>query len=83
MSISDKIIKEIDMLSEQEHQKVLEKIKEQLWLRTLFYWGKPILGGIMKRIIYTMSRVKFGWQMFYLKERGNLSSALLLLLYMN
>ena len=40
MFIPDKIIKEIDMLSEQERQKVLEKIKEQYMAKGVILLGK-------------------------------------------
>lgn len=37
MSIPDKIIKEIDMLSETERQKVLDKLKKNIYPRMSFY----------------------------------------------
>src|SRR5699024_8837904 len=36
-------------------KRYLRKLKTNIWLRTLFYWVKTILGGITKRMIYTMS----------------------------
>ncbi|GEL77627.1 hypothetical protein [Tenuibacillus multivorans] len=40
MSIPDKIIKEIDMLSEKERQKVLDKIKEKHMSRDVILLSK-------------------------------------------
>jgi len=40
MSIPEKIIKEIDMLSEQERQKVLEKIKEKYMAKDVILLGE-------------------------------------------
>jgi hypothetical protein len=40
MSIPDKIIKEIDMLSEQERQKVLDKIKERYMNKDVILLGE-------------------------------------------
>lgn len=36
MSIPEKIIREKDMLSEKERQKVLDKIKKNIWIKMLF-----------------------------------------------
>ena len=40
MSIPDKILKEIDMLSEQERQKVLDKIKEKYMTEDVILLGE-------------------------------------------
>ena len=40
MSIPEKIIKEIDMLSEQERQKVLDKIKEKYMAEDVVLLGE-------------------------------------------
>ncbi|MEI3609400.1 hypothetical protein [Pseudogracilibacillus sp. SO10305] len=40
MSIPDKILKEIDMLSEQERQKVLKKIKEKYMAKDVVLLGE-------------------------------------------
>jgi len=40
MSIPEKIIKEIDMLSEQERQKVLDKIKEKYMDKDVILLGE-------------------------------------------
>ena len=40
MSIPEKVIKEIDMLSEQERQKVLDKIKEKYLASDVILLGK-------------------------------------------
>lgn len=40
MSISDKIIKEIDMLSEKERQQVLDKIKEKYMSKDVIILNK-------------------------------------------
>jgi len=40
MSILDKIIKEIDMLSEQERKKVLDKIKEKYMTEDVILLGE-------------------------------------------
>lgn len=42
MSIPEKIIKEIDMQSGQERQKVLEKIEEKIDIITVQFWIKQL-----------------------------------------
>lgn len=40
MSIPEKIIREIDMLSEQERQKVLDKVKEKYMTTDVIFLGE-------------------------------------------